>query len=269
MFQYVQEALKMTVISSPARAKSTEEILKKKNYSHLDTKKGPKQIESCIQNPSWVSHHGFLPFIHVVMKTKLRTGKHQKYSFKKRNIYYASHTDSYIYQWYAHLLSEKYEKYLIEKDFQNCPIAYRSINHKSNIDFAMEAFQFIQKQKNSYVLVSDFSKFFDTLDHRLLKNNIKTILDVSELPTDHYAVFKSMTKFCYFNLDDIATIKGVSLKSLQKAKSAPDQLLQLSEMRKLKNKYLKKNPNIQNKIGSIPFFVGLKTGISKKVYCFD
>ena len=138
------------------------------------------------------------------MKTKLRKGKHKLPEYKPRNIYYASHTDSYIYQWYAHFLSEKYENYIRANNFSDVPIAYRSIDGKCNIDFAKEVFDFIKCQRDSFVFFSDFHHFFDTLDHKILKQNIKKVLDTEELSSDQYAVYKSMTKFRYFDLDDIA-----------------------------------------------------------------
>jgi hypothetical protein len=220
-------------------------ILKEKKYAHLDQRKKPQTVESSVKNPRWVSRHGFLPFIHIEMKTKKRNGKHKLPEYKTRDLYYASHIDSYIYQWYAHILSVEYEKYIDKGCYSDCPIAYRSIEGKCNIDFAKEAFDFIKTQTDAFVFVSDFHKFFDTLDHKILKQNIKKVLNTSELPPDQYAVYKSMTCFRFFDLDDIASFLKRDRRSLQRGKDIPSVLMKSEEMREFKKNYLKNNPNIK------------------------
>lgn len=46
--------------------------------------------------------------------------------------------------------------------------------------------------------------FFDTLNHRYLKNRIKTVIGVKALPLDIYKVFKSVTTYSYVYKTDIA-----------------------------------------------------------------
>lgn len=228
-------------------------IFRNKPYAHLDAKRKPEPMERFIKNPSWVARHGFLPFIHVVLKTKRRKGKHILPVFKDRHIFYAGHLDRYIYQWYAHLTSTAYEEYLKVNGFGEAPIAYRSINGKTNIHFAKEAFDFIRKQNDSFVYITDFSKFFDNLDHKLLKEKLKKVFGVHELPNDHYCVYKSMTRFCYFDLEDIAEKLGTKKELLRHRTKKPDRLLTSTDMRDMKKDCLKYNTNLrESQVVGIP-----------------
>ena len=53
------------------------------------------------------------------------------------------------------------------------------------------------------ILCFDVTKFFDSLDHSLLKRRLKEVLGVTELSKDWYAVFRTMTKFHYVELEDL------------------------------------------------------------------
>ena len=239
----------MAAIPPPVLADlSQRPIFRNKTYAHLDAKRQPGPMESFIKDPKWVERHGFLPFIHVVLKTKRRKGKHVRPEFKERPIYYASHLDRYVYQWYARLTSEAYESYIKANAFDAAPIAYRSIESKTNIHFAKEAFDFIRYQEDSFVFISDFHKFFDNLDHALLKEKLKKIFNVRELPEDHYQVFKSMTKFRFFDLQDLAKALGTTEKLLRHRTRKPDRLLSSGAMRTMKKKYLKCNANKRGNI---------------------
>ena len=59
--------------------------------------------------------------------------------------------------------------------------------------------------------VLESAKFFDTLSHHLLKQRWKELLDVNELPADHYAVFKALTKFSIVDRDKVFAALGVSV----------------------------------------------------------
>ncbi len=232
---------------------------KSKSYSHLDKKKHSQYLEKSIKNPEWIAKHGFLPLIHVKMLLKKRNGSHKRFSFKIRHIFYSSHTDSYIYQWYANLLSEQYEKYIKDNNFNEVPTAYRSLNGKCNIDFAKEAFDFLKEQENAFLFVTDFHSFFDSLNHKLLKNNLMKVLNMpSGLRNDWYAIYKSLIHATYFDLDEIAKLKKTNKKNLRKKETRPAILLKQDEMRKLKKKYLHNYSEIvDNKTG-----VGIPQGTS-------
>lgn len=47
----------------------------------------------------------------------------------------------------------------------------------------------------------DIEKYFDEIDHSILKERWKSTLQSSKLPNDHYAIYKSLTKFSYVDRD--------------------------------------------------------------------
>jgi hypothetical protein len=136
------------------------------------------------------------------MKSEV-TGKATFKQPKSRDISYASHIDSLIYSYYSDNLSKLYEAALYESGLENDVIAFRSVNKKSNIEFANDAFEEIKRRGSCSVIALDISKFFDTLDHSLLKTSWKSLLKSNVLPEDHYAVFKSLTKFSYVVRDEL------------------------------------------------------------------
>ncbi|NVK29516.1 MAG: hypothetical protein HWE20_00835 [Gammaproteobacteria bacterium] len=169
-----------------------------RRYLHFDPPVGLKSAIKIATNPSKVSRHSFYPLIsyHVTSK-KLKRNKETgelKPKIKNRPISYAAHMDSHIYSYYAWSLSELYENKLREKGISECVLAFRSLG-KSNIDFALDAFNEISTRKNCSAVALDISGFFDNLDHKLLKESWVSLLDKKNLPPDHYSVFKSLTQF--------------------------------------------------------------------------
>ena len=82
------------------KAKQSQKVISQ--YTHFDRR---ISLESCfeyISSPQKVSHHGFYPFIHHILKSRK-----VKAEPKKRNIYYAAHMDSWIYRYYAYLINER------------------------------------------------------------------------------------------------------------------------------------------------------------------
>ncbi|WP_105980181.1 reverse transcriptase/maturase family protein [Staphylococcus simulans] len=168
-----------------------------KPYLHFDKRKRYSHVKKYVENPSKISQHAFYPFILKVQKFR-RYDKENGYKIKERNIFRTAHIDSCIYKYYSFMLSEKYELKLNTLGISESVLAYRSALGKSNIDFAAEIINFIYKSKQSYILVTDFSKFFDTLDHKLMKEALKYCLNEESLSKDWYNVYKSITKFSYY-----------------------------------------------------------------------
>lgn len=131
---------------------------------------------------------------------------------------YASHLDSHIYAYYAAILQTAYEDKLRQYKIESNPIAYRKIDGKCNIDFANEAFQHIALIENGVAIAADVSDFFGSLDHRILKDRWRQILDIDDetLPDDHYAVFKSITKFSFIERPRLCEILNISSSQLRK-----------------------------------------------------
>lgn len=179
-------------------------------YAHFDKKLGLNSVWDYITNPDKVKKHGFFPFIHYdkVFYKAYHTDKEVKIKDKIRPICYSSHIDRCIYQYYGFLLNEYYNKYADDQGFSSSVVAYRTNLHQNNIHFAKRAFDFI-KHEDCNILVGDFKGFFDNLDHRTIKKNLCTVLEVSTLSPDWYAVFKNITKYSTWDLIDILKINGL------------------------------------------------------------
>lgn len=175
---------------------------KLKAYPQFDAVISSEVAMKYVKDPSLVATHPFLPFIEYEVSWTRFAKKGEPSKRKERRIRYAARKDSYIYSYYRHILSELYEKRLFENGLQNSVLAYRRVQTasgkgKSNINFAFEAFDAISAMGNCSVIALDISKFFEHLDHDLLKDNWRRVLGVEKLPPDHFAVFKSITNYSY------------------------------------------------------------------------
>lgn len=219
-------------------------MFKNKRYTHLDIKKDYSKYEKFIKKPEWIKTHGFYPFIHyeIVLNKYVYnrvSGKKEKVQ-KVRDIFYSSHIDSYIYQYYGQLLNRQYDKVSIEKGINKVATAYRdNLKGKCNIHFAKEAFEFIYKCKNAFVFVGDFSNFLDNFDHEYLKEKLKDLLKVDILPQEHYLIYKNITNYVYLNLVDIIKEKGKTPRQMRNELK----YFNTQEFKKIKKQYLKKQQN--------------------------
>ena len=241
------------------QTKKQQDWLKLKAYQHFSPKLKPIQkgyIRDYVQNDQKIITHRFYPFIHVTInqkrfkretkdgvRSKTRTAK-----TKKREIFYANHLDAQVFAYYSHLINSELDLiYKCDLLLHNSVIAYRGIEHnkhrnKCNIDFAHEVFSFIKKsQSNELVaLCFDVDSFFDSLDHKILKEVWSRILKLEKLPLDHYKVFKAITKYSYVDFFDIKqaspTLQKIKKIAYLRNKSI-DRLLTKDEFRE----------NIQNK----------------------
>ena len=184
-------------------------IFKPRYYQHIDKIVDIKDIEYKVKNKEYIKSHAFYPFISYVIKFKKYTEiideeTNHHWKFKERPIKYASHIDRCIYQWYSFNFNNMYNQYCENNGLNYVSIVYRTnLKGKTNIEFSKIAFDFIKKCKECYVLVSDFSSFFDYVDHDILKKNLCKILKVDKLDDDIYKVFRSMTKYSYIDKDAI------------------------------------------------------------------
>jgi len=122
-------------------------------------------------------------------------------SEKNRPICYCSHGDAAIYDHYGSLLSEGYESLLAAHGLSSVVTAFRPNSGLCNIHFANEVFTWIREKGNCVALAFDIKGFFDHLDHKVLKRQWSVVLGQQYLPADHYAVYKSLTKFAYVELE--------------------------------------------------------------------
>ena len=62
----------------------------------------------------------------------------------------------------------------------------------------------------------DITGFFDNLDHKIIKKQwLKVISDIS-MPSDHYTVYKNITKYRYIDAKKLEDVLKIKLKDLQK-----------------------------------------------------
>ncbi|PQJ61816.1 antiviral reverse transcriptase Drt2 [Photobacterium angustum] len=186
----------------------------KRNYLHFDISVSATKATKIATNSFIVATHAFYPFISynfqlTKLDRDLTTGKLYRKP-KPRGVAYSSHIDSHIYAYYAHQLSELYEKKLSLLGLNTSVLAFRKIDGKSNIHFANDAFNDIRKMETCSAIALDFSKFFDTLDHEILKDEWCKLLEVTRLPKDHFNVFKSLTKFTTVDREKVFNTFGIS-----------------------------------------------------------
>lgn len=218
---------------------------KYKNYPHFDLPLSTPEIYALVQSPSAVIENAFLPFLTYSVVTK-KFGTHKA---KTRDIRYGARKDAYIYSYYRHQLLRPYEAELSKAVLSDHVIAYRKLSYlsggvwrgKSNINFAMEAFDEVKRRRNCVAITLDISKFFENLDHAEIKEKWKRVLGVSKLPKDHYNIFKSVTSYSFVSVDDcmkrLDYLKVVKRKGkLRKVyrlerKAMPKQLCGMEEFR--------------------------------------
>ena len=210
---------------------------KLKRYPHIGFPLNPKDrliwIEEYIKNPQKIASHAFFPLIHKKSKVRKfrreyceKTGEllfiykdgkkivRNAPDPKERELYYAGHLDALVYSYYAEILTEKYEEIVSRKNLSDVVTAYRKIpvkegskKNKCNIDFAVDVFKSIKEYpKDNFVAIAfDIKGFFDNLNHKLLREQWKEVLGLTNqpLPDDHFNVFKNISRFSYIDLVDI------------------------------------------------------------------
>lgn len=246
-------------------------IFKYKNYKHIDKKRKIDEINGLVKNKNFIIKHGFYPFLSYtdLSEKYVKIGKNEyRRKEKERPIKYASHIDRYIYQWYSYLFNNKYNEYCNIHNLNKSVIAYRTcMKGKTNIEFSKVAFDYIKQTKECYVLVSDFSNFFDNIEHSLLKDNICRILNVEKMEDDYYKVYKSMTSYSYIEKDVIIQyLIENNIETFESIKKC-DSLLDNTEWKKVKKDL--KNSIIKNKkTYGIPQGSPL-SGIFANIYMID
>lgn len=220
-----------------------------RSYLHFDKKLPIRKAKKYLKD---LSHHEYLPFITYEIP-KHKWDNNHIYLKESRIISICSHKDNYVYQYFNNKINNQYEAYIRNIDIDKNICAFRKKIGKCNVDFAKEALTYITSHDSCYVIIADISKFFDNLDHKILKNNLKKVLNVTELSADIYKMFKSITKTSYLTIDDIYQIlkqEGFCISISQKKNLYKDinefgkkynwQTILTKEMfKKYKNTYIK------------------------------
>ena len=193
--------------------RTSERTIKKSQryYAHFDYRTDISKSWEYISNPQNICKHGFYPFIHYVKDMSKYSAKKGGIKEKHRDICYAAHIDRCIFQLYNFILNGRYNEECKRLGIHDVAVAYRTnLNNQNNIDFAKRAIQFIRRSHDCYIMIGDFTKFFDNLDHEHLKKQWCQLLHTDRLPPDHYAVFKNITRYSYFELADLLKIHGLN-----------------------------------------------------------
>ncbi|OQB95069.1 MAG: Reverse transcriptase (RNA-dependent DNA polymerase) [Verrucomicrobia bacterium ADurb.Bin118] len=132
---------------------------------------------------------------------------------KDRPICYAAHKDAAIYGYYGQLLAAAYESKIRGVGITDCVTAFRESCKRCNIDFAQEAFEWIGQKGECTALAFDIKGFFDNLDHTILKAQWCRVLGTDHLPEDHYAVFRSLSKFAFVDRAAVFREFGISAQN--------------------------------------------------------
>ena len=212
-----------------------------KPYAHFDLRVSLSMpsIRKYVMDRAKIVTHSFYPFIHFEKKNS-RYGK--KGPKKPRELYYCSHLDRCVYQRYAFLLNYQYNILAYENNIDDVAIAYRDNLGKNNIDFAKDAFDAIRNFPQCFILVGDFTNFFDNLDHQYLKKMMCEVLGVERLPQDYFSIFKNITRFSSWDWKDIVKAAGENIeeRGVRKKINSKDTVLTKEQFQKSK-KDIKKN----------------------------
>lgn len=167
-----------------------------RSYAHFDRRPSKARALAHATDPIAVARHGFFPFImRPIRVCHYETNSEGKrvHKHKIRPVSYAAHMDTHIHAYYAWTPNKLLENSLAAP-FGSSVLAYRKHNPaRSNVEFALEAFDEVTQRGEADVLAIDVEGFFDSLNHELLKSAWARLLGTNRLPSDHYAVFRSVT----------------------------------------------------------------------------
>jgi len=180
-----------------------------KKYPHFDPLISACEAEALATDPDRVASHAFYPFMLYTQRWTRFAKQGLKGKHKKRLIRYAARRDAYIFSYYRHILSERYEAELQRLGLGASVLAYRRIpadggqGGKCNIHFARDAFLKIQEFRDCCVIALDISNFFESLEHARLKALWCRMLGVEKLPPDHFHVYETITKYAVVDKEDV------------------------------------------------------------------
>lgn len=178
-----------------------------KNYTHIDYPLSRNESNIFLQNLNdfqTIKQHRFLPMIQFDIKFKKHPTPEKTVNIKKRGISLVSHHDAGIYAFLAEKLNSKYNDYSIKNNISESSVAYRDYSKSkkkiSNITVAKEVFDFIDFEKDSWVIKGDFKGFFDNLNHNVLNRNTRKVLGLkhTSLELDTWMkVLKNIERYVY------------------------------------------------------------------------
>lgn len=209
---------------------------RKRGYLHFDKPVNLEHALSIVSDTKSVSQHSFLPFISFKSSSykiylDKSTNKIEKKT-KDRDIAYSSHIDSHIYSYYASILDKFYENNVSNHGLNENILAFRTLG-KSNINFAYDAFEDIKNIGDCVVVALDITKFFDHINHSFLKKYWSELIGEDLLPSDHYSVFKSITRYAYVDRNDLYDLFSLPKNNAKHLKKLRKQICSFKDFRDL------------------------------------
>lgn len=122
---------------------------------------------------------------------------------KSRPIMVAAHQDACLLAFHSFNISPYYEALLRRRDLHNNVVAYRSIEGKSNVDFAKRAFGYMQSHDEMACILVDIKGFFDNIDHVRLRDSLCKVLGVAILPDEIEYMIKNLTAYRFIEEDKL------------------------------------------------------------------
>jgi hypothetical protein len=180
-----------------------------KHYPHFDAPISRRKIRQMLRDFEAGPDRAFYPFFQYEQSWQpYRLETEPKPERKTREIRYGARRDAYVFAFYRRKLARLYEARLGELGIAECPIAYRQVRKgngggKCNIDFAKDAVDEIDRLGDCVAVALDIRKYFESLDHRRIKHVWCDLLGVDELPADHYAVFRNITRYRTVNQREV------------------------------------------------------------------
>lgn len=176
------------------------EWFRQRGYMHFDVPVGVSFANSISRK--LVRENGWSPLIHYIKEDKRYKPLDHKTIKKPRPIMYASHRDACILALYSYRLSKLLDRWYKQNSLHDSVVAYRSLG-KGNYDFARRVQDYVQAHENLTVMCFHVTGFFDNLEHEMLKQRLKLIFKVTDLPEDWFKVYRHVTKYRYVNLSDL------------------------------------------------------------------
>lgn len=90
-------------------------------------------------------------------------------------------------------------------------------------------------------MIGDFTNFFDSLDHQYLKQRWGDLIESVQLSPDHYAVYKNITRYSTWELDDLLELNDLSDVKGKIRKLNEKKVVLTKEQYKENRKHIKKN----------------------------
>lgn len=211
---------------------------KPRRYKHFDVPIGRDWANAL--TPEHVSAHSWSPLLHWIKETpryRLNDQGVMELKIKPRDIMHTSHRDACILAKYSHELTGKLDAWYAANGLGAAVIAYRSLG-QSNYHFAATAQVYVREHQSVEAMCFDVTGFFDNIDHKRLKQRLKWLLGVDELPDDWHRVLRAVTRYNHVRKSDLKAHPVFGQRLKQRGADRP-----LATVKELKEAGIVMRPN--------------------------